>query len=73
MIVLYELLMSSLNRELLINLDAILMRRSWRSAFDEANTLKQDPFDILNAYLGYEFENYGIYVLANNIFDTRYV
>lgn len=41
--------------------------------FDEANTLKQDPFAILNARLGYEFENYGIYVFANNIFDTRYV
>lgn len=40
--------------------------------FDEANTLQQDPYAIVNARLGYEFENMGIYLFANNIFDTEY-
>jgi iron complex outermembrane receptor protein len=41
--------------------------------FDDANTLKQDSFAIVNARLGYEFDNYGIYLFANNIFDTDYL
>lgn len=41
--------------------------------FDEANTLKQDPFAIINAQLGYEFDNYGIYLFGNNIFNVEYL
>lgn len=41
--------------------------------FDERNAIKQDPFAVFNARLGYEFENYGIYLFANNIFDNRYL
>ncbi|MEM6502679.1 MAG: TonB-dependent receptor [Cyanobacteria bacterium P01_C01_bin.89] len=41
--------------------------------FDEDNTLKQDPYAIVNARLGYEFDNYGIYLFAHNIFDTEYL
>ena len=41
--------------------------------FDEDNTLKQDPYAIVNARLGYEFDNYGIYLYANNLFDTEYL
>lgn len=41
--------------------------------FDESNTQKQDPFAIFNSRLGYEFENYGIYLFANNIFDNEYL
>jgi iron complex outermembrane receptor protein len=35
--------------------------------FDDANTLKQGSFALLNARLGYELDNYGIYFFANNI------
>ncbi|MEM9483319.1 MAG: TonB-dependent receptor [Cyanobacteria bacterium P01_F01_bin.116] len=41
--------------------------------FEPDNALKQDPYAIVNARLGYEAENYGIYLFANNIFDTEYV
>ena len=41
--------------------------------FEADNTLRQDPYAIVNARLGYEAENYGIYLFANNIFDTEYV
>ncbi|MEM6432832.1 MAG: TonB-dependent receptor [Cyanobacteria bacterium P01_D01_bin.115] len=41
--------------------------------FDDANTLKQDPYAIVNARLGYEFDNAGIYLFANNLFDTEYI
>ena len=43
------------------------------SFFDDANRLKQDPFGLVNAQLGYEWDNTGIYVFANNIFDSRYI
>ncbi|MEM7064840.1 MAG: TonB-dependent receptor [Cyanobacteria bacterium P01_B01_bin.77] len=41
--------------------------------FDDANTLEQDPYAIVNARLGYEMENLGLYLFANNIFDTEYI
>lgn len=41
--------------------------------FDENNTLSQGSFALVNARLGYEFENYGIYLFANNIFDVEYL
>lgn len=41
--------------------------------FNEGNLLKQDPFALVNARLGYEFKNYGLYLFANNLFDTEYV
>ncbi|MEM7793985.1 MAG: TonB-dependent receptor [Cyanobacteria bacterium P01_C01_bin.118] len=41
--------------------------------FDEGNTLEQDPYTVVNARLGYEFDQYGIYLFANNLFDTRYI
>jgi iron complex outermembrane recepter protein len=40
--------------------------------FDDTNLLKQDPYAIVNARIGYETKNYGIYLFANNLFDTRY-
>lgn len=40
--------------------------------FDTENTLKQDPYAVVNARLGYEYQNYGFYVFANNIFNTEY-
>ncbi|MEM8639247.1 MAG: TonB-dependent receptor [Cyanobacteria bacterium P01_G01_bin.54] len=41
--------------------------------FEEDNVLKQDPYAIVNARLGYEAENHGIYLFANNIFNTEYL
>ncbi|MEM9906741.1 MAG: TonB-dependent receptor [Cyanobacteria bacterium P01_D01_bin.44] len=43
------------------------------SFFDDANRLKQDPFGLVNAQLGYEWDKTGIYLFANNIFDSRYI
>lgn len=40
--------------------------------FDDANTLKQDPFVLINARIGYEFGNSGVYLFANNLFDREY-
>ncbi|NEP59283.1 MAG: TonB-dependent receptor [Symploca sp. SIO2G7] len=44
-----------------------------KTFFDEANTLQQDPYLTINARLGYEANNFGIYFFANNIFDTEYL
>ncbi len=41
--------------------------------FDDANQIKQDPFVLVNAKIGYEWKKYGIYLFANNLFDTRYI
>ncbi|MGD1850656.1 MAG: TonB-dependent receptor domain-containing protein [Cyanophyceae cyanobacterium] len=41
--------------------------------FDDANTLKQDPYAIVNARLGYETGDFGVYLFANNLFDTEYI
>ena|GEM_PF-69160 len=41
--------------------------------YDEANTVSQDPYAIVNARLGYEAKHYGIYLFANNLFDTEYL
>ena len=43
------------------------------SYFDNPNEFKQDPFVLVNARLGYERGNYGIYFLANNIFDVEHL
>ncbi|NEP57136.1 MAG: TonB-dependent receptor [Symploca sp. SIO2G7] len=39
--------------------------------FDDANNFQQSSFARLNARLGYEFDNYGVYFFANNITDVR--
>ena len=41
--------------------------------FDEANEIKENPFAIANARVGYEFDNTGIYLFSNNLFNTEYV
>ncbi|MEM9007862.1 MAG: TonB-dependent receptor, partial [Cyanobacteria bacterium P01_F01_bin.86] len=43
-----------------------------KTFFNEGNTLEQGAYAIVNARLGYEFDNTGIYLFANNIFDTEY-
>ncbi|MEM9163801.1 MAG: TonB-dependent receptor [Cyanobacteria bacterium P01_F01_bin.4] len=41
--------------------------------FEETNTLRQDPYAIVNARLGYEFDNTGIYLFGSNIFDQEFI
>ena len=41
--------------------------------FNEDNTLKSEPYSIVNGLLGYEFGDNGVYFFANNIFDREYV
>lgn len=41
--------------------------------FNESNLNGQDAFAIVNARLGYEFENYGLYLFGNNIFNLEYL
>ncbi|MGD2184351.1 TonB-dependent receptor domain-containing protein [Lusitaniella coriacea] len=41
---------------------------------EETNVISQGTVSTVNATLGYEFEDdYGIYLIANNIFDTRFL
>ena len=44
-----------------------------KTFFEEANVVEQDPYAVVNARLGYEFDQYGVYLFANNLFDTRYI
>ncbi|MBW4507968.1 MAG: TonB-dependent receptor [Scytonematopsis contorta HA4267-MV1] len=41
--------------------------------FDEANKFKQKSFALVNTRVGYEGKKYGVYLFANNIFDTKYL
>ncbi|MEA5516589.1 TonB-dependent receptor domain-containing protein [Nodularia sp. UHCC 0506] len=41
--------------------------------FDDENQIKQEPYALVNTRIGYEAEKYGIYLYANNLFDTRYI
>ena len=41
--------------------------------FDDANRLKQDPFALVNARIGYEWESGGVYFYVNNLFETEYI
>ena len=40
--------------------------------FDKANNFKRDPYQIVNAKIGYETEHYDIYLYGRNIFDEKY-
>lgn len=40
--------------------------------FNDTNTFQQDPYTLVNARVGYEWQNYGIYFFVNNLFDKRY-
>ncbi|WP_238393215.1 TonB-dependent receptor domain-containing protein [Myxacorys almedinensis] len=41
--------------------------------FDDGNQLKQHPFALVNARIGYENSNWGIYLFAMNLLNTEYV
>ncbi|MGD1908228.1 MAG: TonB-dependent receptor [Leptolyngbyaceae cyanobacterium] len=40
--------------------------------FDQTNDAGQSPFALVNARLGYEFDQFGVYLYANNLFDRDY-
>ena len=39
---------------------------------DDANTLKSDPYQLVDAKIGYETEKYDIYLYGRNIFDEKH-
>ena len=41
--------------------------------FDDLNTVEQGDYALVNLRLGYEADNYGIYLFANNLFDEEYL
>jgi len=43
-----------------------------RTYFDNANTSSRDPYEIVNAKIGYEANDYDIYLYGKNIFDKEY-
>jgi iron complex outermembrane receptor protein len=40
--------------------------------FDKANILSRDPYETVNAKLGYEAEHFDLYLYAKNLFDKEY-
>ncbi|MDV2994843.1 MAG: hypothetical protein N4J56_004497 [Chroococcidiopsis sp. SAG 2025] len=40
--------------------------------FNDTNTFEQDPYTLVNARVGYEWQDYAIYLFVNNLFDKRY-
>lgn len=39
---------------------------------DKANQEKMDPYELVNAKIGYEFDQLDVYMYANNLFDIKY-
>ena len=44
-----------------------------RTFFEETNKAKQNAFPLVNARIGYEFDNFGIYLYGNNLLDKTYL
>ncbi len=40
--------------------------------FDKGNMFSRDSYEVVNARIGYEAENYDIYLYAENLFDEEY-
>lgn len=40
--------------------------------WNDANTLKQDPYELVNLRTGLETDNYSITFWAKNVFDKKY-
>ncbi len=43
-----------------------------RMYLDNANTLSQDAYSIVNAKIGYEWKHFDVYVYADNLFNKNY-
>lgn len=39
---------------------------------DSQNTTKQDPFSLMDAKIGYETDNYSVYIYGKNLLNTEY-
>ncbi|WP_321418358.1 TonB-dependent receptor [uncultured Desulfobacter sp.] len=44
-----------------------------KTYYDEANTLKRDPFQLYNAKIGYESSKWDVYLYCNNLLDEEYI
>lgn len=49
------------------------LQGSGTAFFDDANRFKQDPFALVNARIGYEWDRGGVYLFATNLFNTEYI
>lgn len=43
-----------------------------KTYFDRDNEYSRDPYELVNAKIGYESEHYDVYLYGKNIFDTEY-
>jgi iron complex outermembrane receptor protein len=54
----------------------LFTRAEWRLVgsmyWDEANSSKQDAYQVVNLKIGYETGNYEIYLYGKNVFDEKY-
>ncbi|MGD1896958.1 MAG: TonB-dependent receptor domain-containing protein [Phormidesmis sp.] len=55
------------------NFSRLELQGSGASFFDDANQFEQDAYVLVNGRLGYEWDETGVYVFANNLFDTQYL
>lgn len=44
-----------------------------KTYYNEANTLKRDPFQLYNTKIGYESSNWDVYLYCNNLLDEEYI
>ena len=49
------------------------LQGSGSSFFDDANQFKQDAYALVNGRVGYEWDDTGVYIFVNNLFDTQYL
>jgi len=40
--------------------------------FDKANEYSRDAYELVNAKIGYEMENFDVYLYGKNVFDKEY-
>lgn len=43
-----------------------------KTYYDDENALSQDPYELFNAKIGYEMQNWDIYLVVRNLTDTQY-
>ena len=43
-----------------------------KTYFDDANTIRRDPYELYNAKIGYESKKWEIYLYGKNLFDQEY-
>ncbi|MCV6607297.1 MAG: TonB-dependent receptor, partial [Campylobacterales bacterium] len=43
-----------------------------KTYFDSDNKYSQDPYELVNVKVGYERDNYDVYLYTNNLFDKEH-